>query len=538
MENGSELNLPKEPPEEHEEKPLEEPKGKPPEGPEEKPTPPQEVRCPHCGSMIVPKVIKTPTGGERWTCPECTKLISKPKARPPGEKKESVYKGEEDPNEILRGILEKHPDLSSGHIEEIMDWAQFGPIPPYLVTQLLGGMKDVKRHTAELIGHKYQMALQMKMSQGGERPLFPPMTGMPQQGGYNMPWPTPQMQQSPTFGSPFQGHGLVNPIGGSSLSKEEVIEIIRTQERERELAEAKRKLDAYEKGEGTSNRGRGLTPEDLERILNEREKKRDEEKKEDALMQTLTNLNRGLENLNLRVSTMEQKPPEVPKKEEDTFNKQIRDAIARDISARITGAKGELTADGIARIVSAEVRKHTAPPPTGKRNEYDMQVEKATHEAEARKIEAEERRKGYEAIASGVRDGLQGLGWNIGAGVSGGSPKESSSTPAGTPAAEPQPIEWGDDNLWHTHCPFTDCGAPMAFEDGKSTVLCGSCGRVVRVQAPEEEIEKKGSRKTKEPEAEKPQVEKPEEEKPEAEKPQAEKPAEEKPEGGEQSGRS
>ena len=547
MENKPELNLPKEPPEEPEEKPLEELKGKPPEGPEEKPTPPQEIRCPHCGSMIIPKVIKTPTGGERWTCPECTKLISKPKARPPGEKKESVYREEMDPNEILRGILEKHPDLSSRHIEEIMDWAQFGPIPPYLVTQLLGGMKDIKRHTAELIGHKYQMALQM--FQGDKRPSFPPMMGMPQQGGYNIPWPTPQMQQPPPYGfyqPPHQGYVPLNPNArGSSLSRDEVIEIVRARDKDKELEEAKEKIKTFEKGEGTPNKGRGLTAEDIVHIMDERDKRGEEEKEKNALMQTLDGIRQGLDNLHGRISTIEQGG--VSKKEEGGIDKKMLDATVNKFLRSME--RGELTEDRVRSIAKEIVPKPSSPP--GTRNEYDMRVEQAQHEADARKIEAQEHRKGYEAIASGIRDGFGSLGWNIGAGASGGTPKESSPAPqtrTETPATEDQPMEWRD-GFWHTKCIYTDCRAPMAFEDGKSTVMCPSCNRVIQVQPTEEELGQKASAekikplgikveaKKEEPKREEPQREEPqqkEEKPPEAEKPEREEPEhEEKPEGGE-----
>lgn len=496
MENGSELNLPEEPPEGSEEKPPEEPKVKPPEGPEEKPTPQQEIRCPHCGSMIVPKVIKTPTGGERWTCPECTKLISKPKERPPGEKKESVYREEVDPNEILRSILEKHPDLSGKHIEETMDWAQFGPIPPYLVTQLLGGMKDVKRHTAELIGHKYQMALQM--SQGGGKPSFPPMMGMPQQQGeFNIPWPTPQMQQPPPYGfyqPPHQGYVPVNPNArGSSLSREEVIEIVRARDKDKELEEAKEKLKAHEKGEGTSNKERGLTAEDIVHIMDERDERGKDEKEKNVFIQTLDGIRQGLDNIHGRVSTIEQGgvPGKHSEGEEADWNKKILDAAGNKLIGLLE--KGELTEDRVRSIAKELTPKPSAPP--GTRSEYDMRVEQAQHEADARKIEAQEKTKGYEAIAGGIRDGFGSMGWNIGAGASGGTPKESSSVPqtrTETPATENQPMEWKD-GFWHTKCVYTDCRASMAFEDGKSTVLCPSCHRVIQVQPTEEELKQKVS---------------------------------------------
>jgi len=379
------------------------------------------------------------------------------------------------PNEILRHILERHPDIKQAHIDEIMDWAQFGTIPPYLVTQLLASMKDVSRHTAELIGHKYQMAL--ASARGEKPPSFPPAIGLlQQQGGAGAPLPL-YPQQTPYWPSHWQ----------------DVIEILRNHERERELEEYRRKIRELEEGGRGQAKGRGLTLEDLQRLLEERERQRRSEEEKNALMQTLDGVRRALDNLNLRVSAIEQGGTKKPE-EGDSFNKRIMDAISKDIADRISGAKGELKPEDIRRIIGDEVRRFVPPPPTGKRNQYDMEVERAIHEAEARKIEAEERRRAYEAIAAGIRDGFASLGWNIGAGVSGAAPGPASQPRpggAGTGSAvtaEQQPMEWRD-GVWHTRCPYSDCRAPLAFEDGQSTVLCPSCNRVINVQ-PAEEVEK------------------------------------------------
>ena len=414
------------------------------------------------------------------------------------EKKESIYKGEVKANEILRNILEKHPDIPGKVVDEIMDWAQFGDIQPYLVTQLLMGMKGISNHTASLVGFKYQMAL--SALRGEAPPQWPPMMGIPQQqGGFNMPWPTPQTQQPPAY-------GLYQNVPPNSNAR-------------------------------GSDKGRVFTVEDFEHMMNEREKRSKEENEKNALMETLNLVRRGMDNLNARVSGLEQGGGVKKPSEEGGFDKRIWDAIAKDTADRITGAKGELKPDQIRTIVSDEVRKHASPPPSGKRNQYDMEVEKATHNAEARKIEAEEKRKGYEAIAAGIRDGFGSLGWNIGAGASGGptrsGPSPEAQTEARAPTTEPQPMEWRD-GLWYTHCVYSDCRAPMAFEDGKSTVMCPSCRRVIQVQPTEEELKQKVQ-----PE-ETPKVEKPAEapkeapEKPEAKpgKPEKEpKREEEKPTG-------
>jgi len=84
-------------------------------------------------------------------------------------------------------------------------------------------------------------------------------------------------------------------------------------------------------------------------------------------------------------------------------------------------------------------------------------------------------------------------------------------------------MEWRD-GFWYTRCAYSDCRAPMAFEDGKSTVMCPTCHRVIQIQPTGEELRQKEAK------AEKLEtVEKPAEEKPEVTKEEAQ---EEKPSGG------
>lgn len=296
----------------------------------------------------------------------------------------------------------------------------------------------------------------------------------PQYAGY----PPPFVQQPSGYYNPYQvcpqhpqGNPYMNPQGQGNLmpTREDMAKALKDQR------------------------------EEFQRVIDERDKRDKEERDKSALMQTLNNVNKALDNLNTRVSDIEKGG--VPKKpsEENSFNKTILEAIGKDISDRITGVKGELTPDQIRLVVGDEVKKHFPSSPSGTRNQFDMEVEKAQHEARARMMEAEEKRKGYEAISGGIRDGLQGLGWNIGAGASGGTPKESSSVPktkTETPAAEPQTMEWKG-GLWQTNCPFNDCRAPLTFEDGKSTVMCPSCNRVIRVQPTEEELGQKSGEEAK-----------------------------------------
>lgn len=478
----------------------------------------EEHTCPHCRATVRPVAVGTERG-VRYRCPECNKFMTLTEKKPEEITRESIYEGESDPNKILREILEKNPDIRQAHVEEVMDWAQYsGQLTPGDVVQILTSMKGVNANLAQIIGRKYLLALSKEMGVKASPLVF---GGIPQQqGGFNMPWPAQQAQQPPQYGlyqpplqpprqySPYQGHSA-NPDARSGLSRDEVVAILKAHDRDRELEETKRELETLKKSGGGPSNEKAPTLEDFGRMMDERDERVREGSEKNALMETLNLIRQGMDNLNTRVSTIEQGGATRKPAEGESFDRQIRDAIAKDISDRITGVKGELKPDQIRTIVSDEVRKHAPPPPpppSGKRNQYDMEVEKATHEAEARKIEAEEKRKGYEAIAGGIRDGFSSLGWNIGAGASGGSPRSGPSSTAQTdamvPAAEPQPMEWRD-GLWHTRCVYSDCRAPMVFEDGKSTVMCPSCGRVIQIQPTEEELKQRV-----EPE-ERPRAEKP-----------------------------
>ncbi len=537
---------------------------------------------------------------------------------PPEEKGESVYRGEVDEKELLHKILDNDPDLSQKHIDEVIRWSEFSKIDPFSLTHLLTTMKDVKQSTATRIGFKYQAALSTAKGQG---PLsYPLFVSTFQREGAGTSVPSSFL----TGSSQGQDHGETAASRGPS--KEDIREIIKSQNMERELEVAKEKLKALGKGGNTPNEGRALTAEDFERMMDERRKKEKSEEEKNTLAQTLNSIGRTLETLNTRVSTMEHgemsegpgKKKEgsltkediaeiieergkksggelseerilqlvdernqkkrgeeektaiiqtlngirlaldnlntrvssveqggVPRKEGESTDKKMLDvAVNRYIQLM---KEGELTEDKVISIAKAVAPKPTSPP--GTRNQYDMEVEKATHEADARKIEAQEHRKGFEAIASGIRDGLGSVGWNIGAGAAGGSPRSGPSPEAQTevrmPTSEPQPMEWRD-GLWYTRCVYSDCRATMAFEDGKSTVMCPTCRRVIQVQPTEEELRKKVSTekrtetkvevKKEEPKREEPQREEPqreEEKPPEAEKPESieEKPsAEAKPE--------
>lgn len=124
-----------------------------------------------------------------------------------------VYKGEPNAMGILRDILEKHPDIGEPIKEEILDWARLrGLLDPQTVAYLLGQMKGVSSHTANIIAQKYALALQnaqIEGRSGGQVQIIPPL--QPQQPQFQVPGqgyppqPTPYVQSAyPPYQSPVQ----------------------------------------------------------------------------------------------------------------------------------------------------------------------------------------------------------------------------------------------------------------------------------------------------------------------------------------------
>jgi len=248
-------------------------------------------------------------------------------------------------------------------------------------------------------------------------------------------------------------------------------------------------------------RGRGsqvLTEERLHEVLDEREEKKKEKEKEDWIREMITKQQQLVENLNDRVTALEKNPPSPAQGGEgegDIINEKAQEAIADVIHDRIKGEEGgELTKGDVREIVKSE---SPSPEPSGERNEYDMEVEKAKQRAEARKIEAEERRKGFKEIADAIKDTADNIGWSIGESVARGG--ERSSNPGQSQSGsrtqmqnqdyfEPKPVRKLDDGSRVMEgCPFKDCDYEddIEVEEGKTTTTCPECDRVLTIPAAE-----------------------------------------------------
>lgn len=136
-----------------------------------------------------------------WEAEEKEKAIEKElKEKEPSDK---VYKERQSQNEILRMILERHPEITRPQMQEIMDWAELkGGLSPFEVQHLLEQMKGLSKTTAALVAQKYSAYLQ-RAAQEGDADIRMFLTSIPQQQtgtsytqGYTL--------QSPTQPNPFQ----------------------------------------------------------------------------------------------------------------------------------------------------------------------------------------------------------------------------------------------------------------------------------------------------------------------------------------------
>ncbi len=470
----------------------------------------------------------------------------------------------------MRGVR----GLSPGRVETVKELVKNNPemyLNPQGLTQLLQGIQVNPFQIPLVVTHTFGGATPqfqpVVYPQQQNMPQFIPQPGYPQQQGF-VPQSTPQQGQEQGYG------GFATE---RSLSKDEVmgmvIEIIKARDKDRALEESKmlaqskdreleairKKLEAFEKGSGAHSNNKeleairkkleafekgsgaldkkpsgGLSEERLVEILDGRDVKSKENKDKNALVQTLDGIRQALDNLHGRVSTMEQGgvPGKYSEGADAGWDKKILNAAGNKLINLLE--KGEATEEKL-RAFAKEL-KPSLPP--GTRSEFDMRVEQAQHEADARKTEALERRRGFEALAGGIRDGFQGLGFNVGAGLSAGP---AGVTPSPTQSriiasSEPQLPIRGADGQRYVNCPR--CHNPLVIPEGQARVMCSLCNEIINIMTHEEGLKQKiSAEKSETPETKaevkKKELEREEEKPPEAEKPESveEKPsAEAKPE--------
>jgi len=137
------------------------------------------------------------------------KRKAKKEAKAPKEPP-TPYKGPVDATVVLRQILARHPDIPPKVVEEVLSWAEYGPIHPTQLVYLLQSMRGIQSTTANIVAQKYSLALQ-KAQQEGKLQIPPPMFSPQfQQTQWGAPFPMSFQQPQPQM-FPFQMQPLGRP---------------------------------------------------------------------------------------------------------------------------------------------------------------------------------------------------------------------------------------------------------------------------------------------------------------------------------------
>lgn len=179
----------------------------------------------------------------------------------------SIYRGDADYVEIIKEVLEHHPDIPERVVEEVVSWAEYGVIHPAQLYAVLTSMKDVKPHTAYIVAQKYTLALMKAQSEGRLLPPFaltqlpfPQQSQMSQLSQLldlqmplqmpNAPAQVPSIRPISGLQMPLFGQQQMNqstppppPTPPASLSSEEKIKYIIRDELERIIKDREKSQD-------------------------------------------------------------------------------------------------------------------------------------------------------------------------------------------------------------------------------------------------------------------------------------------------------
>lgn len=256
-------------------------------------TAPQEAKkkhtCRFCGAEFEDGLeLGRHTNKEHQEELKAERATKKAEAPPRGEE---LWKGEPDATAILRQILEKHPDISRAHKDEVLSWAELrGQLDPQSVAYLLGQMKGVSSQTASIIAQKYSLAIQKAQLEGRpgfQMPILPPMQAQPyqpiiygpqpQQYPFQFPQQAPivqppqapaQLQAQPQVPQQFQPYYPALPFqpAREQLTKDDVMRMIEKSREEKPLTKDDIK-EIINREMSERGREKPLTKEDIKEMV-------------------------------------------------------------------------------------------------------------------------------------------------------------------------------------------------------------------------------------------------------------------------------
>lgn len=208
-----------------------------------------------------------------------------------------------------------------------------------------------------------------------------------------------------------------------------------------------------------------------------------EEEKEDKLTQALEKFSKRLSSLEQRMSNPTQGGNNPTNAKSDLENVREQVSTVREIVDEIEGDGGGERDKQLAQIVTDELKDLRTTMPSGDRNEYDMEVEKAKLKSEAEKAKAEAEEKKYVHLSKALEEGLGNLGWNLGdrmAGEGGQMPQQNTNpnpNPSNQLEMKQQKVKEKDGERV-VDCPY-GCGAEIEIPHGQARTTCPNCGRQV-----------------------------------------------------------
>jgi len=476
----------------------------------------EKLVCSKCGAEV--QVIKKKGGRVSYRCPVCKKFVkvvprsarqdtggfgmdvSDEIAQETQNEAESAVKkgqiseadvvgGSSDPAKFLEEFLSEFKEIKDSFIR--IYCRRYGrlktlPSPQTLVADLLDmGSGISNKRYASFIGDEYAVALEAMKDKFEDNIRF----------DYK---PGEERVISRPYGTPFQmGYPTTSGITGGVHSESSIDESLdRLIDRQSKMQLLQMIQSGYIPGQpynGGQNRSNDqqLTREDIAKMIEQSiervEQRRRELERDNRLAEALDNLNRRLERLENWL------PPAGNQNllggtQEDPIVEQVRSALGELLRDRLVGKRTEITPETIRSIVEQATSKI----PRGQLNEYDMQVQVAKIEAEAKKAEAAARRQGYSDIANAIREGMKELGWGIGAGAAEKvvSPKQpparypphplSESSPAQGPKESGPLTVYENGDMWGIVC--EKCGDDIIFPKGQARVICKNCGAEYFVQ--------------------------------------------------------
>jgi len=244
-----------------------------------------------------------------------------------------------------------------------------------------------------------------------------------------------------------------------------------------------------------------LTLEDLERFMDERERRREEreakraqERKLDAVITLLRGHEADIERLKADAARPRAdgasrpivlQPAGKTANPDDPAQKFLNIVVDNAIKEFQNRSKEP---GGMVIRSPSELRefieKAIPKAPPGSIGPYDAEVRKAELEREARIAEAEAKKEAWAILGREIRSGLSDLGLGVGRGIAEPATFVPAAHQSGTPAPAVRTTgtvvtdEHGNQTgLLQIPCPNPDCDATIYYQQGRSRVKCPKCGQ-------------------------------------------------------------